>query len=256
MAAWVEFFGLLGKRSVTGALCLAAAAGFVAAAHAAETGPWHLAAVDGEVTLDGRAVTVPGVALATGAVLRTGGDGTAVLTRPGDSITLFANSSMAIPAEGASAEPGILQTLGRLLFRMESRESRDFEVHTPYLAAAVKGTTFTVEVAAGNADVSVEEGSVLVVANRSGFAAYVGAGQRASVGEGREDSVTVSAARRARREAGEREQDEKDDDGDGRNDREESDESASYGDESAGDDSKSDDGESYSGTYEGSYRSD
>ena len=86
----------------------------------------------------------------------------------------------------------VLQSLGKLLFRMESRESRDFKIDTPYLAAAIKGTTFTVEVDDDDAAVEVSEGSVLVTANRSGQSAYVGAGERAEVGGDRGDAVQVS----------------------------------------------------------------
>lgn len=164
---------------------------FLGTVCAAEGGFWTVSTFKGTVTIDGRPATTAGAQLGPGTVIGTAADGNAVLSRPGDSITIYPNSRMTVPDAGGDAEPGILQTLGKLLFRMESRESRDFEIRTPYLAAAIKGTTFTVYVAETEAEVDVLEGSVLVTANRSGHAQYVGPGQRAVVGGGRGDSVKM-----------------------------------------------------------------
>lgn len=161
-------------------------------AKAAEGGNWMVASAKGAVTIDGQAAGASVSTIGPGAVIVTGADGNVVLTRPGDSITVFSNSKVSVPAGDSGGESGILQTLGKLLFRMESRESRDFRIDTPYLAAAIKGTTFTVEVDDDDATVEVSEGSVLVTANRSGQAAYVGPGEHASVGGDSGDSVRIS----------------------------------------------------------------
>lgn len=209
-------------------------------AKAAEGGSWMVASTEGAVTIDGQAAGAPVSAIGPGAVIETGADGNVVLTRPGDSITVYANSKMSVPAADNGGEAGILQTLGKLLFRMESRESRDFKIETPYLAAAIKGTTFTVEVDDDDAVVEVEEGSVIVTANRSGQSAYVGPGERASVSG---DSVNVS--------------DDGDDDGDeNRSDENRSNDDKSYGGKSGGgksdgdrsDDDRSDDDKSDGGS--------
>lgn len=156
---------------------------------------WTIASTEGAVTVNGQVAGSPAPTVGPGTVIETGADGKVVLTRPGDNITVYPNSRMSVPVASDGEEAGILQTLGRLMFRMESRESRDFEVKTPYLAAAIKGTTFAVDVNNDAAEVDVSEGSVLVTANRSGNSAYVGPGQRAVVGDGRGDSVSVSALR-------------------------------------------------------------
>lgn len=161
-------------------------------AEAGEPGAWILATVEGTVDIDGKAAGSTGAAIDQGSVIETGAHGTVVLTRSGDSITMFPNSKMSVPVSNDGSDPGILQSLGKLLFRMESRESRDFKIETPYLAAAIKGTTFTVEVEDNDAEVEVSEGSVLVTANRSGQSAYVGAGERANVRDGGGDAVHVS----------------------------------------------------------------
>jgi len=161
-------------------------------AEAGETSAWTVASSEGAVMIDGKTVEMSGAAVGQGTVIETGADGNVVLTRPGDSITVFPNSKMSVPETASAGEPGILQSLGKLLFRMESRESRDFKIETPYLAAAIKGTTFTVEVESEDATVEVLEGSVLVSANRSGQSSYVGPGEQASVAGDGGDAVQVS----------------------------------------------------------------
>jgi len=179
-------------KVVAVALLLAMFAATVFVREAATAQGWAVTSIEGTVSIDGQAAAGQAQAIGQGTVIETGADGNVVLSRPGDSITVFPNSRMTVPAVAAGAEPGIMQPLGKLLFRMESRESRDFEVKTPYLAAAIKGTTFTVEVDDNDAQVEVEEGSVLVTANRSGQSAYVGPGERATVTGDNGDSVQVS----------------------------------------------------------------
>jgi len=164
----------------------------ISKAEAVESNSWAVASAEGAVMVDGKAVGSMGATIGRGAVIETGADGKVVLTRPGDSITVFPNSKMSVPEAVGGGEPGILQTLGKLLFKMESRESRDLKIETPYLAAAIKGTTFTVAVDDGDTAVEVSEGSVLVTANRSGQSSYVGPGERASVARDKGDAVRVS----------------------------------------------------------------
>ena len=206
------------------ALLLAVFAATVFVGEASTAQGWAVASIEGTVSINGQAAAAP-AAIGPGSVIETGADGNVVLSRPGDSITVFPNSRMTVPASAEGAEPGILQSLGKLLFRMESRESRDFEVKTPYLAAAIKGTTFTVEVDDNDAQVEVEEGSVLVTANRSGQSAYVGPGERATVSGDNGDSVKVSDR----------------DDDDGRDSESESDDDDGRDDDSRDDDSRDDD---------------
>lgn len=181
------------KAGVIGlAISAVAASTVVFEAAAAEDGNWVVASAEGEVSIKGQANDA---SVGPGAVIETGVDGKAILTRPGDSVTIFPNSRISVPVVANGGKTGFLQTLGRLLFRMESRESRDFEVTTPYLAAAIKGTTFTVEVGDDYSAVEVTEGSVLVTASRSGQSAYVGSGGRARVGRDGADYVKLSAVR-------------------------------------------------------------
>ncbi len=112
----------------------------------------------------------------------TGPDGRVNLIRGGDSIEVGPDSEFSLSDHPEAEEDGIIQTFGSLLFRMESRESRDFTVETPFLAAAIKGTTFSVTVTASEAAVAVDEGSVEVTDSATGAVALVGAGDRISSG--------------------------------------------------------------------------
>lgn len=158
-------------------------------------GPWTVVSVVGDAKLIAGAGAAqlprPGQSVTTGVTIATGADGIVVLARRGDKITVMPNSRMSVPAGIGSEEPGILQSLGKLLFRMESRESRDFDVVTPYLAVAIKGTAFTVEVDDGAALVDVAEGLVQVTALASGNAEIVGAGARAEVNKDELGTVQV-----------------------------------------------------------------
>jgi hypothetical protein len=148
-----------GLGALAAALMLLA---FVSARAQTAGGHWTVSAVDGTATITGHGsegfAASRGQPVVAGTTIATDDDGTVVLTRRGDSITVYPNSQMTVPASTGTEELGILQSFGTLLFRMETRESRDFEVKTPYLAATIKGTTFTVTVGKASAAVSVTEG--------------------------------------------------------------------------------------------------
>jgi hypothetical protein len=180
-------------------LCTIAAAlmvlGSVSARAQTASGHWTVSAVDGTATItshggEGFAVR-RGQPVGASTTIATDEDTTVVLTRRGDSITVYPNSRMTVPASTGAEELGILQSVGTLLFRMETRESRDFEVNTPYLAATIKGTTFTVVVEQSRATVSVTEGMVLVAPVYGGRSEMVHPGWTATVRTGR-DSVQLT----------------------------------------------------------------
>jgi ferric-dicitrate binding protein FerR (iron transport regulator) len=69
----------------------------------------------------------------------------------------------------------LVQWLGEAFFEVGHRSTPHFEVDTPYLAAIVKGTAFTVEVTHDDSAVAVSEGVVAVV-TRGGASTDVRAG--------------------------------------------------------------------------------
>ncbi len=123
-----------------------------------------------------------GDALPAGSVVVTGDDGYLTVTREGDRIDVSPSSEFAVGERSADEGDGIMQRLGRMLFDMETRESRNFKVETPYLAAAIKGTIFAVTVTDDTATVDVEEGLVEVSHSPSGERAMLAAGGTASAG--------------------------------------------------------------------------
>src|SRR5690606_32440773 len=99
----------------------------------------------------------------------------------GDQIMIVSpDTVVALPAQRGRVTK-ILQSVGRIEFEVDSRKVRHFSVETPYLAAAVKGTRFTVDVRRGSASVGVKRGRVEVTDLKSGDRVDVMPGQRSSV---------------------------------------------------------------------------
>ncbi len=118
------------------------------------------------------------VSIAPGMQVKTGEGGRFSLKQGKDVITVSPNSEIEIPTKG---DDNILQTLGKVLFDMERRPDRRFSVGTPYLAATIKGTVFTVTVDALGSTVDVHEGAVQVASLKSNDVTIIRPGQRASV---------------------------------------------------------------------------
>ncbi len=144
---------------------------------------WVVRQVTAPVRRDGadRAVAI-GDRLTTGDRLITGPGGQAVLVRRKDKISMSPNSDIKVgDNKGDSLFTNIVQTLGTLLFQVEKNPRQRFQVGTPYLAATVKGTTFTVSVRPEGAAVHVTDGAVQVAARGSQRAVIVRPGQTGSV---------------------------------------------------------------------------
>ena len=95
--------------------------------------------------------------------IETGPDGRAVLVRGDDMIVIAPNSQVGLPRETTgSIATRILHRLGTIMLTVEKQAKQHFEVKTPYLAAVVKGTTFTVSIQEGRTAVHVVEGLVEV----------------------------------------------------------------------------------------------
>lgn len=131
--------------------------------------------------------------LKPGDSIRTGRNGRVLLKRGEETILIAPNSVVGIPdkaAEGSSTT--IIQQAGSILLEVEKRNTRSFEVETPYLVAAVKGTQFRVSVNEGNASVAVLRGQVEVADNKSGKYALVLPGQTARVSTQGQGGLSLS----------------------------------------------------------------
>ncbi|HEX8414831.1 MAG TPA: FecR family protein, partial [Sphingomicrobium sp.] len=132
----------------------------------AGTGPWTVSEAAGKVTVTDVSGTKPvarGMVIPAGATLTTGPGGRAVMVRGPEFVTVSANSRLRV-AEAAQ-QTGLVQILqdwGNAMFRIDKQKNPHFAVKTPYLAAVVKGTTFSITVSREGASMQVVEGAVEV----------------------------------------------------------------------------------------------
>ena len=127
---------------------------------------WRVSETSGQVTIRRGAEARPaqrGAALAAGDRVETGANGRAVLVHARDFVTVAGNSRVAVPnAEEATGLTKLMQSLGNAVYRIQKLGTPHFGVKTPYLAAVVKGTTFSVTVDGAGSSLQVTEGLVEV----------------------------------------------------------------------------------------------
>lgn len=103
-----------------------------------------------------------GAGLSEGDIISTGKGGRAVIVRGGEYLTVAPNTRLQLTEPKAGALTQIVQSFGNVLFKIQKKSTPHFQVNTPYLAAVVKGTTFSVTVTPAGASVQVTEGLVQV----------------------------------------------------------------------------------------------
>lgn len=155
---------------------------FSAASADATAADWVVTKSSGQVWVAGTQAQPVAIGrdqtLAPGVLVQTGPNGRVLLVRGEETILVAPNSVMSLPAE--TAKPGfttILQQVGSIVVQAEKKNHVHFEVETPYLAALVKGTQFTVTLRDGAAEVRVASGQVEVTEFKSGQTALVMPGQ-------------------------------------------------------------------------------
>jgi hypothetical protein len=155
-------------------------------ARAADASPWKVSEVSGDVKVvdGGRSrAAVKGTLLASGAVIAAGTGARAVLVHDKDFVIVSPNSRIRItPAEQQRGIFQIISEFGTSLFTIEHKATPHFGVQTPYLAAVVKGTVFSVTVGATGASVQVTRGAVDVATLDGGAHELIRPGMIASVG--------------------------------------------------------------------------
>ena len=154
-------------------------------AFAGDDGVWSISKSTGDVW-----VTTAGAEQASlrqedplkpGDVIRTGRNGRVLLVRGEETILVSPNSVIGLPTEKKDGmSTTILQQAGSILLEVEKRNVKHFEVETPYLAAVVKGTHFSVTVNAASTSVNVERGQVEVSDFKTGQIAQILPGQTAT----------------------------------------------------------------------------
>jgi FecR protein len=173
-------FDLLRRIS---AMALVVAA--TSSASAAEDGMWSVGKSSGEVWITTTGAQPASLnqeeVLKPGDTIRTGRNGRVLLSRGEESILIAPNSVVGVPAEKKEGlSTTIVQQAGSILLEVEKRNVKHFEVETPYLAAVVKGTQFSVTVNAASTTVEVRRGQVEVSDFKSGQIAQVMPGQAAT----------------------------------------------------------------------------
>lgn len=134
-----------------------------------------------------------GMVLKNESWLSTGNRARIVLQRNQDQV-VFQPGTMAGLYERASAvvHTDFAQQSGELRLSIDPRVTPHLAVQTPYMAALVKGTVFTVKVTAKGSSVAVQRGRVQVSDVKSGETVGVSAGQKASVDDNPQTAMALS----------------------------------------------------------------
>ncbi|WP_027551042.1 FecR family protein [Bradyrhizobium sp. Cp5.3] len=190
---------MLGRVGMRRALMAVLILGTASGASAAEDGVWSISKASGEVwrATDGaRQVSLnQEETLKPGDTIRTGRNGRVLLVRGEETILISPNSVVGLPAEKKEGlSTTIIQQAGSILLEVEKRNVKHFEVETPYLAAVVKGTQFSVTVSAGSTKVGVVRGQVEVSDFKTGQIAQVMPGQAATAFEHGKPGLSLSGA--------------------------------------------------------------
>ena len=149
---------------------------------------WRLSEVSGEVRIVSNGVTrqaMRGALLASGSTIVAGQRSKAVLVRNKDVVVVSANSRVRIaPPEQQKGLFQMIAEYGTSLFTIEHKQKPHFGVQTPYLAAVVKGTVFSVTVTEAGASVQVTQGAVDVGTLDGGAHELIRPGMIGAVGAG------------------------------------------------------------------------
>jgi hypothetical protein len=180
-------------------LSMALVLGASSAAFAGDDGVWSVSKSSGEVwvvtTGAQPASLTQEETLKPGDTIRTGRSGRVLLVRGEESILIAPNSVIGVPSEKKDGmSTTILQQAGSILLEVEKRNVQHFEVETPYLAAVVKGTRFSVTVNPDSTRVEVRRGQVEVSDFKSGQIAQVLPGQVATSFEHGKGGLSLSGS--------------------------------------------------------------
>jgi collagen type III alpha len=138
----------------------------------AGTPAWTISESSGSVTVVTRGISkiaTRGGSLSAGDLVSTSTNGRAVLVRGQEYLVVSPGSRIRIADPVASGGfTQIIQDFGNAVFRIKKKSTPHFAVETPYLAAVVKGTTFSVTVTDTGTAVQVTEGLVQVSTNDGG----------------------------------------------------------------------------------------
>ena len=177
---------------------LAIVAIMTAGAAQAGTPQWKLSESAGTVNILRSGVSqiaLSGGSLNAGDIITTGVKSRAVLVRGQEYVVVSPNSRLRISAPKQSG--GVVQffeEIGNVLFRIDKKATPHFGVQTPYLAAVVKGTTFSVTVSETGTAVQVTEGAVQVSTLDGGATQLLSPGMIGMVNRDQQFRLTIAGA--------------------------------------------------------------
>jgi hypothetical protein len=184
------------KRLLQGLACavLLAASGSVAFA-----ADWKIARLTGGawILAEGKdpVPAASGMVVPKGSTVSTAQSGRVMLVHGQDTVLVGPNSLVGVPYRpDRGVSTTLVQQVGEVELAVEKRGRPHFSVQTPFLAAVVKGTEFSVVVSKQDAAVRVDGGLVAVQDLRSGEQADIGAGQSATASRGGGLSVAGTGA--------------------------------------------------------------
>jgi hypothetical protein len=152
----------------------------------AQAGGWRVSEASGDVRLveNGRArAAVRGALLSSGSTIATGAGARAVIVRGEEFVVISPRTQIRVPAAASqNAVMQLIEDFGTAVFKIRKKSNPHFGVQTPYLAAVVKGTTFTVTVGEQGSSVQVTEGAVQVSTLDGGASDLIRPGGIAQVG--------------------------------------------------------------------------
>lgn len=124
----------------------------------------------------------PGDVLSDRQQVRSLASGDATFEREGETVSIAGNTQISISEERGGHYTRVTQAFGTTTVADNEQARPHFEVDTPYMAAVVKGTVFTVWSRPGLSGVNVKRGRVEVQDHNSHLHVDVLAGQQASGG--------------------------------------------------------------------------
>jgi hypothetical protein len=143
---------------------------------------WRLVRISGDVRVHstdrGWRKAVPDQALQPGDSVWTGRGARALVATDDGAVLLKARSLVKVPAQKLPDGMTVLfQGRGKLKATVRKKKDKHFSVQTPFLAAVVKGTEFSVDIGKRSTRLSVTEGVVGAVGAGGGKVVDVRAGQ-------------------------------------------------------------------------------
>jgi FecR protein len=172
------------------------------AAYAGSPG-WTVSETSGAVAISRAGVTnasfnriaAKGGKVGEGDIIATGANGRAVIVRGEEYVIVAPNSRLRIvDTTENNTLTQFFQSAGNSVFKIKKKMTPHFGVQTPYLAAVVKGTTFSVTVTPTGAAVQVTEGRVQVSTLDGAATHLVIPGEIGMVSQGMPYRLTVQGA--------------------------------------------------------------